>query len=125
LASNLIKQINQKLSNTEVNVIIEGMVDSMVNEAQITSGTMRERLDSVVLYLNEHGYDAQWELQDGGYILHASNCPYHDLAHETDMLCNMDMRLIAKMLGVVPRMTSHISSGGETCSYFIPYNNNN
>ena len=125
LASNLIKQLSQKLSPTEVNVIIEGMVDSMTDEAQIASGTMRERLDAVVAYMNEHGYSAEWEVEDGGYILHASNCPYHDIAHESDMLCKMDMRLIAKMLGVVPRMVSHVSSGGETCSYFIPHNNHN
>ncbi|MDQ7024802.1 MAG: ArsR family transcriptional regulator [Anaerolineae bacterium] len=123
LASNLIKQINQKLSDSEVNVIIEGMVDSMVDEAQIGQGTMPERLNAVITYMNEHGYQSRWEVQDGGYILHASNCPYHDIAQENDMLCKMDMRLIAKILGVVPRMISHVSSGGETCSYFIPHNN--
>lgn len=121
LALNLIKQINQKLSDNEVNVIIEGMVDSMVNEAQVEQGTMRERLNAVITYLNEHGYEAQWEAQDGGYVLHASNCPYHNIAQESDMLCKMDMRLIAKILGIVPRMMSHMSNGGETCSYFIPH----
>jgi predicted ArsR family transcriptional regulator len=120
LALNLIQQMSQNLSDNQINVIIEGMVDSMVDEAQCANGSMRERLDSVVAYMSEHGYEAQWEVQDGGYILHASNCPYHDIAHETDMLCKMDMRLIAKLLGVVPRMTSHRSTGGETCSYFIP-----
>ena len=120
LALNLIKQMSQNLSDNQINVIIEGMVDSMVDEAHCDKGSMRERLDAVVAYMSEHGYEAQWEAQEGGYILHASNCPYHDIAHESDMLCKMDMRLVARMLGVVPRMTSHRSSGGETCSYFIP-----
>ncbi|MDQ7034373.1 MAG: ArsR family transcriptional regulator [Anaerolineae bacterium] len=123
LASNLIKQINQKLSDSEVNVIIEGMVDSMVDEAQIGQGTMPERLNAVITYMNDTWLSitvgsARWRL-----YLHASNCPYHDIAQENDMLCKMDMRLIAKILGVVPRMISHVSSGGETCSYFIPHNN--
>lgn len=120
IAANLLKQV-QQLPDDQVNVILEGMVDSMASEISFASENMRERLNTVIKYLNEHGYEADWEVADGGYLLNASNCPYHEIARDNDILCKMDMRLIAKMLGVVPRMTSHMSSGGETCSYFIPY----
>jgi predicted ArsR family transcriptional regulator len=120
LSAHLLKQLKSQLSPAQVNVIIEGVADNMAADAEIPSGTIRERLDAVVDYLNHHGYKASWEAQQGGYVLQTSNCPYHQIAQENDMLCTMDMRLISKMLGVVPRLLSRVSGGDEICSYLIP-----
>lgn len=121
LAVNVIRQLQYNLPAQQVNVIIEGVADAMANDLSLVSyATMREKLDAVVEYLNTHGYDAGWRVDGGGYMLHTSNCPYHHIAQESDALCRMDMRLIARMLGVVPRMVSRVAEGAETCSYFIP-----
>ncbi|MGB7342277.1 MAG: ArsR family transcriptional regulator [Phototrophicaceae bacterium] len=123
LATNLIKQIKANLPEKQVNVIISGVADSMAAEANIPlEGNLRDRLDKVVDYLNCHGYEARWDVHDEGYVLITSNCPYHKVVHEDndDTLCQMDMRLISQMLGVVPRMLARISSGDESCSYLIP-----
>ena len=57
-----------------------------------------------------------------GYVLHTSNCPYHHLklGEGSASLCDLDLRLVASLLGVVPRRLSHVAHGGETCSYLIP-----
>src|SRR5690606_2067025 len=102
-----------QLSPSQVNVIIEGVADNMAETAAIPSGTMRERLDAVVNYLNHHGYQASWDLHKEGFVLQTQNCPYHDIAKENEMLCTMDMRLISKMLGVVPRLMSRVSAGDD------------
>lgn len=121
LASSLLQQIETQLPQNQVNVIIEGMASNMADRANIPQGSMRERLDAVVTYLNKHGYEASWDVYGGeGYVLYTHNCPYHHLAHETDLLCNMDMRLIANMLGVVPRLMGRVTEGNEHCSYLIP-----
>lgn len=121
LAENLLKQMEARLSPEHTNVIIEGVADSMAQEASIPDGTIHERLDAVIHYLNNNSYEASWEPVDGGYMLHMKNCPYHALTHDNDRLCHMDMRLISSMLGVVPRLTSRVAKGDETCSYFIPH----
>jgi len=120
LAAGLLTQIRQHLPEDGVNVIIEGLATDMATEAHITAETMPERLDQVIAYLNDNGYNATWEPNDDGYVLYTHNCPYHQLAHKTDTLCNMDMRLISSMLGVVPRMTSRVADGDATCAYQIP-----
>lgn len=123
LASNLIKQIKSTLPEKQVNVIISGVADSMASEANIPAdASLRERLESVVEYLNCHGYEASWDIHKEGFVLITSNCPYHKIAHEDDddTLCQMDMRLISGMLGVVPRMLARVSDGDESCSYLIP-----
>src|SRR5690606_16598390 len=121
--TNLLKQIKATLPKNQVNVIIEGVADNMANDAQIPEcKTMRERLDKVVEYLNYHGYQASWDLHKDGFVLETSNCPYHQISHkdDDDTLCQMDMRLISQMLGVVPRMLSRVSEGDDSCTYLIP-----
>ena len=121
LATNLLQQMKQTLPEQQVNVIIEGVADTMANEANIPNDrSLRERMDKVVEYLNKQGYDADWDIHKEGFVLNTNNCPYHDVEKHDDMLCQMDMRLIASMLGVVPCLLSRVSDGDEQCSYLIP-----
>ncbi len=120
LANYLLGQIANSVPSSQINVLIEGVADCMASDANIPPGSLVQRLDHVVGYLNEHGYSAHWEKSPDGYSLHTANCPYHRLAEGNRMLCEMDMRLVASLLGVVPRLQSRISDGESTCSYFIP-----
>ena len=123
LAAGLLTQMQKHVSPEGINVIMEGLAADMAVEAKINAHTLPKRLDQVVAYLNNNGYNATWEAStehEGNYILYTHNCPYHHLAHETDALCGMDMRLISSMLGVVPRMLSRVSDGDTTCAYLIP-----
>ncbi|MDW8172507.1 MAG: ArsR family transcriptional regulator [Anaerolineae bacterium] len=119
LASGFLEQMAQ-LPERSVNVIIEGISADMAAEARIPDAPMPSRLDAVVAYLNEHGYGAHWESSADGYILHTLSCPYHELSQLSPHLCLIDMKLISKMLGVVPRLTLHMARGDDSCSYFIP-----
>lgn len=122
LAAMILEQIREKLPPQQVNVILEGVAENMAFSAQVKGLSIRERLCSAVDYLNQHGYQAYWEdAHDGtGYILRTTNCPYHQLAHTTDALCAMDMRLVASMLGAVPRVMARAATGDNSCAYFIP-----
>ncbi len=120
LAAGLLDQIEKHLSQQGVNVILEGVAQQMAQEAGIAAGSIQDRLDSVIAYLNENGYEAYWETAEQGYILHTVNCPYHHISHDNDALCYMDMRLISALLGVIPRLQSRIAAGDNSCSYFIP-----
>lgn len=121
LASALLKQLQSTLPKDSVNVILQGVADTLAESANIpATSTLAERLQAIVDYLNAHGYVAHAETTPDGYLLHTTNCPYHDVNHE-NALCMMDMRLIATMLGVVPRLISSVAQGDATCSYFVPH----
>lgn len=120
LAQGLLQELQNHLPPAGVNVILEGVALKMAGEAAIPELPMPEKLDVVVDYLSDHGYDAAWEPSEDGYILHTCNCPYHAIAEHDAALCDMDMRLVASLLGVVPRRLSHVGAGDETCSYLIP-----
>ena len=121
LATKLLESLCETLPPRQVNVILEGVADQMAKEALIPDASLPERLDCVVTYLNTHGYNAQWENHSDGYVLRTNNCPYHHVAETTQSLCEMDMRLIASLLGgVVPRLLERLSAGGASCAYLIP-----
>jgi predicted ArsR family transcriptional regulator len=122
LAASLIKEMRDHLPPDGVNVIMEGVAQQIATEAHIPDVPLAERLDMVVEYLDKQGYDANWESCTDGYILNTVNCPYHKLAEGEHALCEMDMRLISMLLGVVPRRISHMASGDNTCAYLIPVN---
>jgi predicted ArsR family transcriptional regulator len=120
LVTHLLKQLTISLSNSQVNVLFEDVADHMATDAAVPSLSLVERLNYVVNYLNDHGYNANWEYGENGFVLNTTNCPYHQLAEGNRMLCEMDMRLVSSLLGIVPRLVSRISDGDSTCSYFIP-----
>jgi predicted ArsR family transcriptional regulator len=120
LASNLISQIKSKLPPESINVIVEGIADDMANNAHIGNLPIDRRLEKIVQYLDDNGYKAGWERVNNGFVLYTTNCPYHQISHTTDALCQMDMRLVSSLLGVVPRLLSRVSEGDSRCAYFIP-----
>lgn len=120
LANGLLDELRKHLPTSQVNVILEGVADQWAIAAHIPDLPIHERLDLTVDYLTTQGYEAHWEAQPEGYLLHTANCPYHQIVESHDSLCGMDMRLIAQLLGVIPRRLAYMPAGDETCSYFIP-----
>jgi predicted ArsR family transcriptional regulator len=120
LATRLLEQISEHLPQNQVNVILEGVADQMATDAAILEAPLQERLNQVVSYLNEHGYNAHWEKHLDGYVLRTINCPYHHISEKNQSLCEMDMRLIASLLGVVPRLMERMATGDASCAYLIP-----
>lgn len=121
LAQELLLQIKTQLPPDEINVILEGVADEMANAMPNTDGPLSMRLDKVVEYLSQQGYNAYWEDSEHGYILHTNNCPYHHIAGEHNELCMMDMRMISGLLGgIVPRRVYHMVEGDTSCAYLIP-----
>ncbi|MDX2160583.1 MAG: hypothetical protein SF162_04580 [bacterium] len=120
LAAGLLEELQKRLPPDGVNVILEGVALRMATDADIPDVPFDQRLQRVVDYLTSSGYEAYWEPAPDGFILHTANCPYHQVARENSSLCEMDMRLVSTLLGVVPRRMSHRALGDATCSYFIP-----
>lgn len=94
--------------------------------------SVEEHLDSVVSFLNERGYLAQWErapadasVTDGhtveeGILLHKHNCPYIGVSSEHPELCMMDQMLIDELVGCPCKRTRSMIEDGHCCTYFIP-----
>lgn len=120
LAEELLTEIKRHLPRQQVNVIIENVADHMASSAEIPDAPLQQKLDHVVAYMNQKGYTAAWEQTDGGFILTTVNCPYERVASSHAEVCELDFRLVASMLGIVPRLMGRASQGHECCQYFVP-----
>ncbi len=120
LAATLLNQIKANLPPSQVNVILEKVADEMVTSAAMPELPLETRLDHVVNYLNQQGYDAEWECAGEGFVLRTHNCPYRRIAGSHDELCTLDFRLIAGLLGVVPRRTGRLVEEDGSCEYVVP-----
>lgn len=120
LFATLLTELRQQLPPQGVNVILEGVAERWADQASIPDVPMHEKMNFVVQYLTDQGYEAEWELSTDGYVLHTTNCPYHTVAEVNGALCEMDMRLVASLLNAVPRRLTHMLSGDQSCSYLIP-----
>ncbi len=120
LADNLLQTLHSRLPTQEINVILEDVADRMAHDAGIPDVPLEKRLEMAVNYLNQQGYNAHWETENEDFILYTSNCPYHYLAEKDHHLCDMDMRLVSSLLGVVPRRFRHVLAGDNSCAYIIP-----
>jgi DeoR family suf operon transcriptional repressor len=124
LASNLLNQMKATLPQAQVNVILEQMADNMVTSAGIQETSLEARLEHAIKYLNQHGYDAEWEACPEGYVLKTRNCPYRGIADDHQELCGLDARLIAGLVGIVPRRLDRIVDNGDSCAYLLPVRRN-
>ena len=122
LTDYLIDEISTRLDERQVNVLFEGVAERIASDGppRRDGETFVARLKNVVAYLSEQGYVAHYEAEDGGYVLHTSNCPYDRAEGSDEQLCRMDLSLIESLLGVVPRRVAHITQGDLACSYFLP-----
>lgn len=121
LVTGLLSEIHRQLPPEGVNVILEGVAQQWANDLELSALPLERRMEAVVEYLNAHGYDASWQAADQGYILYTTNCPYHQVADGDTALCEMDMRLVTSLVGAVPRRLTRLKTGGESCSYLIPF----
>lgn len=89
------------------------------NAAHLKKLPLTERFDAVVNFLNKRGYTASWEKSPRGVILTTGDCPYHDVAQQTEHLCVMDMGLIGNLVGAQPQRLTRIAGGDASCSYWF------
>src|SRR6266851_818129 len=120
LAASLLTQIKATLPAPQVNVILESIAEEMITNAGNLDLPLEARLNQAVVYLNQQGYDARWEACDQGYILSTRNCPYRQIVDDHQELCGLDSRLIAGLVGIVPRRLGRIVEHDDSCAYLIP-----
>ncbi len=120
----MLHEMRDQVEPDKMRLILNGVANRMAIKAPIgpANETMPQRMERVVKFLNAQGYDSSWESAENGYLLHAHNCPYHDVARENVEPCVMDSSLIAQLTGVTPQRVQWSFSGANFCTYLIRNN---
>ncbi len=117
----MLHEMRDQVEPEKMRSILDGVATRMVSKASPAPAneTLPQRMDRIVKFLNTQGYDASWEPTEGGCLLHAHNCPYHDVARENVEPCVMDASIITQMAGAAPQRVQWAFSGSNMCTYFI------
>ena len=116
----MLDEIKESLSAEDVRRISQGVASRMAVQAQINpTAKPEQRMKAAVDYLNTCGYAADWEREGESFVLRTRNCPYHEASKQHSELCNMDLMLVAELLGTKPEVRERMSEGGVACSYVV------
>ncbi len=123
LASHTFSELKSLWDDQQINTLLNGVAVRMAADFPYKDADepIDARLERIVTFLTEQGYEATWEKTDEGYLLRTSNCPYRTLADDHPEPCVLDMFFISKLLGSVPRRIETIRLGGDHCTYVIPF----
>jgi len=81
---------------------------------------LQERVEQLAVALSDRGVLTGVEVEDENMIvLHAYNCPYHELALEHRAICEMDEEVMRKVLGSDVNLSACMMDGHHGCSFVV------
>jgi DeoR family transcriptional regulator, suf operon transcriptional repressor len=121
LLHSLLSETRSFLGDERFRQLLLSIVDRILTEeCPRLEGLSREkRIREVTAYLSRRGHLARWELVDGGFLLHAYNCPFHPLGNLYPDLCELDLRLVGGLVGEPVEQTASILQCQGRCTYHL------
>ncbi len=121
LAEGMLEEMKAVLPADQVRSLFIRLAHKTANEMPpaLPQQTLEERLDRVVHFLTERGYNARWEKKDDHYELYTYNCPYAGTADRHHELCLMDQAMLQSLLPGAARRQSRALNGASHCTYII------
>jgi predicted ArsR family transcriptional regulator len=119
LANMMLTEMKERLGTAQLDQVLQSMASRVASEFPPAppDETFDRRVERAIAFLNEKGYMARCTQDENGYTMQVTNCPYRDVAHTHTQLCQLDLSLITRLLGVTPRRSEHIAEGEDTCTY--------
>ncbi len=86
----------------------------------VRADVLQERVREMAGALNERGVLTEVSVEtDDVIVLHAYNCPYHELAQDHRDICEMDEELLRKVLGSEVSLTACLMDGDQGCRFVV------
>jgi predicted ArsR family transcriptional regulator len=86
----------------------------------IRGEALQERVEQLAEALYQRGVLTDVNMEDENVIvLHAYNCPYHELAQEHRSICEMDEEVMRKVLGSDVNLSACMMDGHRGCSFVV------
>jgi predicted ArsR family transcriptional regulator len=119
----LIHWIKQKLDDDELqNCMVElgeQIAQDFIPRVQ-KQGSQTEKITEVARIMQELGYEAHAETSAGKSAeIIASNCVFHQLASDSDVVCQLDLSLISSLLGTKIEHRECMVKAGDCCRFAI------
>jgi len=86
----------------------------------VRAEVLQDRVEQLAGALYQRGVLTDVDFEDENtIILHAYNCPYHELAQEHRSICEMDEDVMRKVLGSDVNLSACMMDGHRGCSFVV------
>jgi predicted ArsR family transcriptional regulator len=120
----LLESMKELLEPEQMNSIIalrEKKANEKYREALKDIPNLEEKIARLAELRNSDGYLAEWDKEEGGFILIENHCPICAAAQRCADLCEAEMNTFKEIFGeeVTVERVDHIIAGARRCAYRI------
>ena len=124
LSDQLLESMQEVLDPDQMSAIIslrEQKANRKYREALKDIPGLEEKIARLAELRNTDGYLAEWDKEEGGFILIENHCPICAAAQRCADLCEAEMKTFKEIFGegVSVERVDHIISGARRCAYKI------
>jgi predicted ArsR family transcriptional regulator len=122
LALTLLEEVFALEGAERTNVLLGRVGDRLAQRyaSSVRGEALQDRVEQLAGALHQRGVLTDVDVQDENVIvLHAYNCPYHELAQEHRAICDMDEAVMRKVLGSEVNLSACMLDGHHGCSFVV------
>jgi predicted ArsR family transcriptional regulator len=123
LTTRLLEKVKATLPEDTVDELFVELGREMAEEAAgdvAVNLPMEERLLVLQEYLQNEGFNVDWERREDGYYIKELSCPYYQVGQKHPEVCSVDRTMISKFLSVPATRVNCILDGDSYCTYVVP-----
>jgi len=119
LSSRLLDEIKSQFPDGTVNALFRRVVLQIVEDhrKEFEGLSVDTKLDNLVALLADEGFEAEWEQENGKYILTEYSCPYYSVGQRHDEVCTLDKQLVQIVLDTEIEQESCMLHGDSHCQF--------
>lgn len=122
LALTLLEEVFALEGAERVGMLLDRVGDRLAKRyaSSVRGEVLQERVEQLAGALYQRGVLTDVDVEDENtIILHAYNCPYHELAQEHRSICEMDEEVMRKILGSDVNLSACMMDGHRGCSFVV------
>ncbi len=126
LASALLGSIEECMAPEERDVLLERAAERIAARAKNLPTNHKERVESVVTFLNQQGYvcrSEEDEAQQDRYFIYVSSCPYYHVSQTYAETCQIDRHMVQLLAGADAKVDhpKKAAKEGGLCVYTLEW----
>lgn len=115
----VLRELRSQFGTAGVERIFEGLSRRAIDRARqtVTAADPEQRVAQLTEMLRRSGVVAEYNLMDGGFVLHEHTCPYSSAAKEHPEVCHVIHQVIDETIGGQHEQTESLAHGGRECRF--------
>ncbi len=115
----VLRELRSQFGTAGVERIFEGLSRRAIDRARqtVTAADPEQRVAQLTEMLRKSGVVAEYNLMDGGFVLHEHTCPYSSAAKEHPEVCQVIHQVIDETIGGQHEQTESLAHGGRECRF--------